>query len=227
VLPRFTELLARNAQAQLVRTYHLSAQLMTVIVTPVAFTIALFSRELLTIWTRDPRIAERASPLLTVLVSAMVIRALYDIPYMMQLSQGRAKMAVYTNLISVVIYVPLLTVMVARYGAIGAAIALLVLDGTKFVIWGHVVHADLLAEEKWHWYLFDVGRPALAAAAVGIAARLLLPRDLFASMIIGLLLLGAIVATSAAAALAVAPLTRQRAFAVLPRVRQMLGRGSE
>jgi O-antigen/teichoic acid export membrane protein len=221
VLPRFTQLLAQNEDAKLVRTYHLSAQLMTVVLTSVALTIALFSRELLMIWTRNPHIAERGAPLLTVLVTAMLMRAYNDIPYMMQLSQGRARLAVYTNLISVAVYLPLLAFLVGRYGALGAAIALLVLDGAKFAIWGHVVHAQILPEEKWRWYLFDVGRPALAAALVGVAARLLIPRALFGSIIVGLLLLGVVVAMSAAAALAVAPLTRERAFAILPRLRQL------
>lgn len=226
VLPRFTELLAKNERPRLVQTYHLAAQLMTVMVTPVALTIALFSRELLVIWTRDARIAERAALLLSLLVLGMFFRAMNDIPYMMLLSQGRARLAVLTNLASVVFYLPLLAFLVGRYGALGAAVALMTLDGAKFMVWGHVMHAQLLPEEKWRWYLIDVGRPALAATAAAVVARLLIPDAFFATVPIGLSLLALVVALAAAAAIAAAPLTRGRAFGIVSRILRRNSEGS-
>ena len=228
MLPRYTELLARNEPAQLARTYHLSAQLMTVVVTPVALVIAFFSRDLLAIWTRSDRIADRASMLLTVLATAILLKALTEVPYIMQLSQGLAKLAAYTNLASVALYVPLLAILAARYGAMGAALAMLGLHGAKFLIWGQVVHAHILPAEKWRWYFIDVLRPAMAAVTVVAIARLLIPRSFFVPVLSGLALLGMIVATAGVAAVAVAPLARSRAEALVPLFRQFVtGRGSK
>lgn len=220
VLPRFTELLAKQKQEQLVRTYHVSAQLMTVVLTPAALVIALFSRELLAIWTRNDRIAERAGPLLTVLATALLLRTITEIPYIMQLAQGRTRLAVYTNIVAVALYLPLLAVLVGRYGAIGAAAAMAVLHGAKFLIWGHVVHAKILPTEKWRWYFVDIGGPAVAAAAVVVGARLLIPRDLFAPVVAGVLLLAAVGGMAVAVAAMAAPLMRERARTLLPLLRQ-------
>ncbi len=224
VLPRFTELLAKNDHVQLVRTYHLSAQLMTVVLTPVALVIALFSRDLLAIWTRDATIAEHAATLMSVTVVATLFRAITETPYIMQLAQGRARLSVYTNLVSVALYVPLLIIMVRRDGALGAAVATLVLHGAKFAIWGHVVHALVLPEERWRWYLVDVAGPAFAASAVAVVAWLTIPRSFFVSGGVSVLLLGSVVAVAAAAALVAAPLTRERARGLLPQFRKRIER---
>jgi O-antigen/teichoic acid export membrane protein len=224
VLPRFTELLARGEHDLLVRTYHLSAQLMTVVLTPVAFVIALFSREVMILWTRDAGIAERTSSLVSVLVLASLLFALVEIPYMIKLAQGRTRLAASTNLVLLVLYIPMLTIMAHRFGAIGAAFSLLALYSLKFLIWGQAVHTDVLRGEKWRWYVHDLVLPALAAAAVAVTARLVIPRGVFsssgvfassgllASWLGGLLLLGLVVAVAASAAAAAAPLIRERAF---------------
>jgi O-antigen/teichoic acid export membrane protein len=220
VLPRFTELLAKGRHDDLMRTYHLSAQLMTALLTPVALVLALFSHEVLTIWTRNPLVADRTAGLVPFLVIGTLLYAMIDVPYMMQLAQGRTRLAVRTNLASVLFYIPLLFVMVHRFGAIGAAISVLCLSSAKFIIWGVVAHNDALRAEKWRWYFEDVARPALAAAVVTIAARLLLPHDAFASSVVGLLLLGIIAVAAIAAAGLAAPLTRARGRDLLPLLRQ-------
>ncbi|MDP9192148.1 MAG: flippase [Acidobacteriota bacterium] len=220
VLPRFTELLAKGRHEDLMRTYHLSAQLMTALLTPVALVLALFSYEVLTIWTRSPLVAGHTAGLVPFLVIGTLLYALVDVPYMMQLAQGRTRLAVRTNLAAVLFYVPLLFVMVHRFGAIGAAIAVLCLKSVRFLIWGVVAHNDALRAEKWRWYIEDIARPALAAAAVTIAARLLLSREAFASSVVGLLLIGAIITAAIAAAALAAPLTRARARDLRPLLRQ-------
>ncbi len=221
VLPRFTELLAKQQYEALMQTYHLSSQLMTVVVTPIALVLALFSREVILLWTRNAEVAARTSTIASILILAMLLYTIMDVPYMMQLAQGRARLAVATNLVAVAVYVPLLVVMVRGYGSIGGALALVALQGAKFLIWGHVVHTGILVTEKWRWYLADVARPALAAAAVAVAARLGIPHSAFATYFVGVLVIVAIVGLAAVAALATAPLSRERALSLLPRLRPL------
>jgi O-antigen/teichoic acid export membrane protein len=222
VLPRFTELLAKGRHEELVRTYHLGAQLMTVLVAPVALVLSFFSYEVVTIWTRSPLIAERTSSLVPFLLFGILLYAMIDTPYMMQLAQGRTRLAVRTNLAAVIFYVPLLIFLVHRYGAIGAAISIFSLYAARFLVWGVVVHDnDTLRAEKWRWCLEDITYPTLAAAAVTTAARLLLPRSAFESSVVGVLLLGAIAAAAVAAAALAAPLTRARARDLLPMLREI------
>jgi len=220
VLPRFTELLAKGRHEDLMRTYHLGAQLMTVLLVPVALVLSLFSYEVVTIWTRSPLIAERTSGLVPFLVLGTLLYAMIDIPYMMQLAEGRTRLAVRTNLAAVILYVPLLIFMVDRHGAMGAAISILSLQSARFLIWGFVVHNDTMPAEKWRWCFEDITYPALAAAAVTIAARMLLPRSAFASSAVGVLLLGTVAVAAIAAAALAAPLMRARGRDLLPMLRR-------
>jgi O-antigen/teichoic acid export membrane protein len=226
-LPRFAELLAQGRRDDLVRTYHLSAQLMASILIPVALVLSLFSREVLTIWTRNPVVADRATALVPFLVMGVLLSAIVDIPYIMQLASGHTRLAVRTNLAAVLFYLPVLAVLVHQYGAIGAAMAMLALHVTKFLIWGQAAHTELLRDEKWRWHIDDVALPALAAAAVGVLARLTLPRAAFAVPFVGVLVLGAIVAAAMVAAFAAAPLLRTRGRDLIPLLRRTLSARNE
>jgi O-antigen/teichoic acid export membrane protein len=223
-LPRFTELLAKKQYADAIRSYHLSAQLMTAALVPLAVVLAAFSREVLTLWTGSTVIAANASTIAAVLLCAILLYALMEIPYMFQLAEGRGTLAAYTNLIAVIVYLPMLAFMVRRYGALGAAVPLLILYAAKFLIWTHVVHTQVLRGEKWRWYVQDVFIPATAAVTVVLLARWQLPQSLFSTLLTGVPLLGAVVAAGAAAAAAAAPLTRRYALAVLPQLRRRLRR---
>jgi O-antigen/teichoic acid export membrane protein len=144
---------------------------------------------------------------------------------MLQLAQGRGRLAVYTNLTAAAVYVPLLIYMVPRYGAMGAALPLLIVYAGKFLIWTHIVHAQVLRQEKWRWYVQDVFIPSTAALVVVLIARWQLPRPLFSKVMTGVPLLGIIVAAGAAAAVASAPLTRMHALALIAKFRRLMARG--
>jgi O-antigen/teichoic acid export membrane protein len=227
LLPRFTELLAKKQHDDLVRTYHVSAQLMAVVLTPVALVLAMFSHEVIALWTHSASIAQRTSTVAAILVMAMLLFTLVDIPYMLQLAQGRARLAVYTNLASVALYVPMLAVLVPRYGLIGGAVPLLVLYAAKLVIWAPLMHSVILPGEWARWFFGDVARPVVATATVTIVARLLLPRGLFSSFLSGVFLLGIVVMAAAVAAIAAAPLARNRAASLLPLLRDAFSRKPE
>lgn len=225
-LPRFTELLAKEQHEEVARTYHLSAQIMTAVVVPVAFVLATFSREVIVLWTGSTLIASQAARIATVLLGATLLYAIMEIPYMLQLAQGRGRLAVYTNMTAAMVYLPLLIYMVPRYGAMGAAVPLLIVYGGKFLIWTHFVHAQVLRREKWRWYVQDVFIPAAAVLTVVWMARWLLPRSLFSKVVTGVPLLGIIVAAAAVAAAASAPQTRMHGLAILARLRRFMARGA-
>lgn len=56
--PRLTNLVALGATEEITRLYHESAQLVSVAVLPAALVVALFSKEVLLLWTRSPVTAE-------------------------------------------------------------------------------------------------------------------------------------------------------------------------
>ncbi|MEK7309802.1 MAG: oligosaccharide flippase family protein, partial [Planctomycetota bacterium] len=59
IYPSFTQLVSINDQDRLKQLYHKSCQFMSVLILPVAIIVALFSYEIILLWTQNPVTAER------------------------------------------------------------------------------------------------------------------------------------------------------------------------
>ena len=75
-------------------------------------------------------------------------------------------------MISVILFVPLIILIVAVFGAIGGAIAWLVLNIGYVIFWIPVMHKRLLLKEKWHWYWQDVCIPLVTCTIVAGLGRI-------------------------------------------------------
>lgn len=185
--PRLTSLVERGAAADVSTLYHQAAQLVSVLVLPAALILALFSREILTLWTRNPETVENTYLLVSILVTGTALNGLMNIPYALQLAYGWTRLALVTNIVSAMLFVPLLIVATHSRGAPGAAGVWLALNAGYVLIGIPLMHRRLLPAEKWRWYTQDVGRPLLAGVAVSLSGRYFIRSDwppvlLFASI---------------------------------------------
>ncbi len=177
VYPKLTRLVALDAKQEITKLYHQSAQLMSVLILPVALVVAFFSKELLLLWTRNSVTADNAHVLVSILVLGTVCNGLMNIPYALQLAYGWTQFAFIVNIVSVLILVPLMILLAQQYGAVGAASVWLMLNASYVFISLPLMHRRLLPTEKWRWYFEDVGRPLFAAATVCLAGRLVVQSD--------------------------------------------------
>ncbi len=166
IYPRLTQLVARKDENQIKTTYHDSCQLMSVIIIPLALMVSFFSKEILYLWTNNIVVAENAYKVLSILIIGTALNGLMNIPYALQLAHGWTKLTFHMNLVAVVILGPLIIIMTKYYGAVGAAIVWVLLNGGYIVIGINLMHRRLLPSEKWKWYLNDVVLPVLGAFIV-------------------------------------------------------------
>lgn len=210
VFPRFSQLVSLHDNEQLKTLYHLACQLTSVAILPTMLVVVFFSFELLLLWTRNPVIAERAYLLVSLLAIGTAFNGLMHIPYALQLAHGWTRLAYTANVIGVLLLVPLLFVLVTRYGAVGAAVVWVLLN-TGYILFSiPAMHRRLLKGEMGHWYKLDIGRPLIGALPIVVLARVLYPLDLssFGSLVylagVGLAaLMGAALATPSVRALLV------------------------
>jgi O-antigen/teichoic acid export membrane protein len=203
VFPRLSRLVAVGDDAGLVRTYHQSCQLVAAAVIPVSIVIALFSPQILRLWTGDPATASRAGNLLPLLVVGTALNGLMNIPYGLSLAYGWTRFALMLNTVAVALFIPTLVVATNRYGATGAAAAWLSVNVGYVLIGIQVLHRRLLVDEMLRWYVRDVGRPVMAALAVAGAGWIVLPDELpDAALLVWMLVT---LAASCAAALVACP----------------------
>lgn len=90
------------------------------LILPVAFVICLFSSEILNIWTSDPTIVRETHIILSLLIIGTTLNGLMNLPYAMQLAYGITNLGLYTNLISLVLLIPLIVYMAVNFGAVGS-----------------------------------------------------------------------------------------------------------
>jgi len=173
IFPRITQFVSLVDQDGLKQLYHKSCQFMSVLILPVTVVVAMFSYEILLIWTQNPVTAEKSHLLVSILICGTALNGLMNIPYGLQLAHGWTRLTLYVNLISVILLMPLIIFMTNHYGAIGAASVWVILNGGYVLIAIHFIHRRLLPSEKWRWYWQDVSLPLVAAFLTAGAGRIL------------------------------------------------------
>ena len=206
VFPRFSSLIVTGDQRTLVSVYHLTTQTVSAFLWPLAIFLALFSREVLLLWTHNPEIARHSGPLLSLLVIGTALNGLSHIPYAWVLARGRTGFIVVMNSVAIVILAPAIWFLAGRYGAIAAAALWVALNVGYLIVFVPMAHRDLSPADRLHWFTHDVGLPLVISALVLGAARFALSDNLGNLALAAYL--GSALAVSLAAAVSASPGTR-------------------
>jgi O-antigen/teichoic acid export membrane protein len=205
IYPRFSALVARGDEQALVHLYHGATQLMAVLILPLATVLALFSTDILQLWTRNSEVARSAGPIATLLVIGSALNGLMNLPYCLQLAYGWTSISLRIATGLCFVFIPATWFMATRYGPVGAASMWTALNCIYVAVGVPLTHRYLLRGEAARW----LGDIALPLATVSLIS--LLGRRLVATPISGpsgvVALLGLIALATVAAAL-VSPLVR-------------------
>lgn len=174
LFPRFTSLTAPKDEAAIKLLYHQSSQFVAVIVISTAMIIALFSSDILMLWTRSPETTKMAAPLVSVLVIGMALNGLMAMPYALQLAHGWTSIGLRIILFLIVLLVPTIIYMTINHGALGAASVWVLLNTIYLLIGAPLTHRRLLKNELAFWATKDIGIPLLAAILTAGLGRLII-----------------------------------------------------
>jgi O-antigen/teichoic acid export membrane protein len=159
IYPRLIELHTLGDEKGLISTYHESAQLITVLTTPVALLLFFFSGGIIFMWSGDAELAEKTAPILTALALGSFLNGLMHIPYHLQLAHGWTSLTFKVNVIAVILLLPAIFWIVPRYGSIGAAWVWVTLNAGYVIFSINFMHRRILPEEKRRWYIDDILLP--------------------------------------------------------------------
>ena len=166
IYPRFTQLVSLADQDELKKLYHASCQFMSVLILPVSVVVAMFSYEIMLIWTQSQMTAEKSYILVRILICGTALNGLMNIPYGLQLAYGWTRLALFANLIAIIMLAPMIVFMTFYYGALGGASVWVILNCGYVFISIHFMHKRLLLREKWNWYWHDVSLPLIASLLI-------------------------------------------------------------
>ena len=175
VYPRLCELYAGDDRFALAKTFHKSAQLVSVLAGSVAIVLILFADTFLSLWTQDLNLAARTAPLLSLLVLGNLLNGLMWVPYQTQLAYGWTSLSLKVNLIAVAVIVPTILLVTPHFGAIGAAWAWVGLNLGYVLITVQLMYRRILRAEKWRWYIHDLLSPLGAGSIAALLLKLSWP----------------------------------------------------
>jgi O-antigen/teichoic acid export membrane protein len=200
IFPRFSAAAALDDEADLARSYHHGAQLMAVLLMPVATVAAFFSREILRVWTGDAAAVEQTHTVLTLLVAGMLLHGIYHAPYYLQVAHDRWRLIAQTNTGLLLTILPAYVVMAKLYGALGAAAVWVILN-IGYLTTVPRMHRTLLTTELRRWLAGDVLLPLAGAAGITAAAHAALPANAGTLLVLVYAAVAGVSGTFAAAAL--------------------------
>ena len=169
MFPRFSALVAEGNEESLTRLYHYFNQLLAVLILPFTCVVALFSTEILQLWTRNSEIAHNAGPIASLLVAGTALNGLTNLPYALQLAHGWTSIGLRINILNTVMLVPAIWILALHYGPVGAASVWIAVNGIYLAIAVPLTHRRFLKGEARRW-LGEISLPlvpVLLIAGIG------------------------------------------------------------
>jgi O-antigen/teichoic acid export membrane protein len=172
--PRFCAMVALTDEQALSSFYHMITQVMALLIVPLAAVCALFSREILRLWTGNNELANNAAPIATVLVIGSALSALMFLPYMLQLAYGWTSIGLKITVVLTGLAIPAIWFAAKNYGPVRVAFVWLAMQAANVLIGVPLTHRRLLRHDGLLWVLQDVGPSILAAILVTGVGRSLM-----------------------------------------------------
>lgn len=183
IYPKMVEYVAQNKQQELINLYHQGAQLISVLIAPVAMMLTFFGKDIIYLWSGDINLATKTAPILVPLALGSFLNCLVWMPYQLQLAHGWTSFGVRVNTIAVTLLVPAIFFVTPNYGAVGAAWVWALLNAGYVTVGMHYMYKKLLPSEKWRWYWHDVIKQLIPAIILMIVTKLMMSGFMYNNII--------------------------------------------
>jgi O-antigen/teichoic acid export membrane protein len=171
LLPRLTDLSARQQSTQLISLYRNATQFVTIIACSAALFLALFPKVVLWVWTGNKHIADEAATTLTLYALGNGILVLGAFPYYIQYARGQLSLHLTGTVLYLCILVPAVVLLALRFGTVGAGSAWLGTNALFLLCWVPYLHRRFMGRFHLSWLTRDVGVVCVVTACTGLAIR--------------------------------------------------------
>jgi O-antigen/teichoic acid export membrane protein len=169
--PRFSALVVTGETEKLKDLYRLGTRMLATVLFPIAIALALFSEDLVFIWTGNPSIASNVAPVIALLVLGSALNGVMYFPYALQLAYGLTWIPLTINTVLMCFLVPMIIYLAKAYGAMGGAMAWLISEVVYVMLGPWLTHRYILKGLGPKWFLQDVGMPLAMSVLIGIVGK--------------------------------------------------------
>jgi O-antigen/teichoic acid export membrane protein len=153
--PKISQDFASGNKVQLAQTYHQASKIMAVALIPLATVLTFYSKSIIQIWTNNGVLVENTYLIAAILTVGTALNGLVNVPYTLSLAGGRPDLVVKTNIVLIVLLVPLTILGANWYGGVGASMGWLILNVLYILFFINAVHKQFLTDEKLDWFFKD------------------------------------------------------------------------
>jgi Membrane protein involved in the export of O-antigen and teichoic acid len=189
--PRITHLVAANKNDELKILYHRACRLISSLIFPICFILLLFTKEIISIWTKNNNTSENTYLMAQILIIGSIFNSLMVMPHYLLVANGWTRFIIYQNTIAAIILLPLLFLWTSWYGAIGATFVWVIVNVGYVFISLPLMHRRLLKNELSRWYLKDTLLPMIPSLMVVLITKLSL-HYFFPNLQINLVIIGTV-----------------------------------
>jgi O-antigen/teichoic acid export membrane protein len=168
IYPRFTVLVAGEFVDDLKEVYRVGTRLLASVIFPSAMFLAVFGHSVVNLWTGNPILATSVAPIIVFLAIGTSLYGVMYFPYALQLANGDTNLPLTINTVLIVILVPLIIYLSLSYGALGGALAWLLLHVIYMGLGSWLTHRKLLKGLWGRWLIIDIGIPMAISILVGL-----------------------------------------------------------
>lgn len=168
IYPRLCAFVATGDTEKLIDLYRLGTSMLATVLFPIAMVLAVFSQDLMRVWTGNSDIAASVAPVITLLATGSALHGVMYLPYALQLAYGMTRLPLTINAILMVVLIPLIVYFSLKYGALGGAMAWLVLHILYVALGTWLTHRHLLKGIGAKWLFQDVGIPFCLSLLIGL-----------------------------------------------------------
>ena len=173
LIPRLTAIASEKNYQKLNEEYKKYTRLICLATAPLAFILIIFSKQIIWVWTGNEELSDSSYKLLIVYSAANYIVNIGGMAYYLQYAKGNVKFHVIGNIISTIIYMPIMLIATNKYGAIGAASSWFIINILYLLFWVPMVHSKLDFIGNKLWFVNDVLKASFYSAIPLILCYLL------------------------------------------------------
>ncbi len=170
IYPRLSALVVADDTDKLIEFYRTGTRLLVAVLFPVAAAAAVFSQQILVLWTKNQELAVISAPVVSLFLIGTALNGAMHFPYALQLAYGMTRLPLVINAILMTVMIPMTIYLAVRHGVVGGAASWAVLNGIYLVAGTWLTHRSLLKGIGFKWLLCDVMMPLCVTLTVVLGA---------------------------------------------------------
>jgi O-antigen/teichoic acid export membrane protein len=171
IYPHLSSLVITGDTKKMTDAYRLGTRMLATVLFPIAIMLALFAEDFVLIWTGNPVIASSVAPVIALLAIGTALHGVMFFQYALQLAYGMTQLPLTINALLLIVLVPMIIFFALTYGALGGAMAWVVLHVLYVMLGTWLTHRRLLKGVGKVWLFQDVGIPLTLSVLVGLSGH--------------------------------------------------------